>query len=609
MLSCCNPITLLMNIRTRLGPANTGRFPPIPIIPDLPKRRNRCSLMPLTAFIIFTICILAQGASAAVSIVCSSGDQFYVDAADNLMARYVSYQITNTGPTDYYDVWVEIGGFTGGVVSLATNETSLCHFDSLPVGTTETAFFYLQASGASSVPQSHTISVYAGEPPSGTLISSMSFTFESIGSSVSAASSKVTTIVSGPTPPSLGGILTIEVDGECGIIGRDGVMIFSPAGFPDWLADAYELVQTEITLSGGINANLTNQLYYSGTSRKSISYHAVYTFRVAGVASGPTVASPVATVSSGARMKHDKTDSYYEIDPILPAVNLLTIQKNILPPNICGGDTATYTITIVNSGALTAQIDSVIDILPSSPATPVYLDGTSQFNTVPCADPEILGPQMKWTGPFPVDPGGTATLAFGMIFPAVEGAYTNFAFAAVGNIIVDTTLDLSDYAPASVTIIVGMPDIMILKSTQVISDPVNGNNNPKAIPGATLLYTVTVTNGGIGMADDHSVLINDMIGSNASLFVGDISGGGPVVFEDGMPPSGMSYNYEGLNSLTDDLAFSSDSGASYTYTPVPDSTGFDPAVTNISVNPTGAFEGAAGSSYPNFTIKFMVRLH
>jgi hypothetical protein len=161
------------------------------------------------------------------------------------------------------------------VVSLASNETNLYYLDSLPAGTTETAFFYIQASGTTSTPQSHTVSVYEGEPPSGVFISSASFTFTSVGSSVSAASSKVTTIVSGPTPPTLGGILTIQVNGDCGIIGRDGVMIFSPAGFPDWLADAYELVETEITLSGGINANLTNQLYYSATSRKNITYSAV----------------------------------------------------------------------------------------------------------------------------------------------------------------------------------------------------------------------------------------------------------------------------------------------------------------------------------------------
>ncbi len=123
-----------------------------------------------------------------------------------------------------------------------------------------------------------------------------------------------------------------------------------------------------------------------------------------------------------------------------------------------------------------------------------------------------------------------------------------------------------------------------------------------------MLYTVTVTNWGIGMTDANSISIGDIISPNASVFVGDISGGGPIVFEDGTPPSGMSYNYEGLGSITDDLAFSDDGGVTYAYTPVPDSTGFDPAVTNILINPTGAFEGAVGGSYPSFTIKFMVRL-
>ncbi len=52
------------------------------------------------------------------------------------------------------------------------------------------------------------------------------------------------------------------------------------------------------------------------------------------------------------------------------------------------------------------------------------------------------------------------------------------------------------------------PDILILKSVQVYSDPVNLQDNPKAIPGSVMLYTVLVTNRS-GATDPDTVIITD----------------------------------------------------------------------------------------------------
>jgi hypothetical protein len=563
----------------------------------------------------FAIVLIAAGvpalkASAAINIDCTSGNQFYIDANANLLGRYVSYQITNTGPEAYDNIWVEIGNFTGGVVSLAPNETNLYSIDSLPVGSTKTAFFYIQAGSVTSTPQSHTISVYNGQPPSGTLLASSIFTFSSVGPSISAASNKIVTISWAPMPPTLGGMLTLTVDGECGTIGNNGQMIFSPAGFPDWLASTYKLMSTEVTLGGGVNAYLRDRLYYVASAQRNVSYHAVYTFRMIDIAPGPIYASPVATISSGARMKHDNVNLYDIIDPIVPAANLVTLAKAVFPSTISGGDTATYTITLLNSGFSATQVDSIMDFLPSTPAAPLFLAGSSRFNSMPHPDPTIFGTRLKWTGPFAIDSGGTANLTFDAIFPATEGAYTNLALAAIGNVLIDTTLDIGDVCPAAAVIIVGMPHIIMLKSTQVSSDPVNNSNNPKAIPGARILYTITITNQGMGMADEHSMAAGDMIPAGASLFLGDINGAGsgPVIFEDGIPASGLTYSYAGLSDTTDNLAFSSDSGATYSYIPLPDSSGFDSNITNILINPDGSFQGAVVGGYPNFTIKFLIGL-
>jgi len=264
----------------------------------------------------------------------------------------------------------------------------------------------------------------------------------------------------------------------------------------------------------------------------------------------------------------------------------------------------------MNLGISSVQVDSINDVLPSLPAAPSYLSGSSRFNAESLSDPWLSGSQLKWIGPFTVDSGGVATLAFDVAFPVIEGSYTNLAFGAIGDTRIDSTIDVTDYAPATAVIIVGMPDIVILKSTQTISDPVNGNINPKAVPGSRLLYTVTITNQGVGMADDHSVIAGDMIPPGSSLYVGDLSGigSGPVTFTDGSPSSGLVYTFDSLSSSSDNLAFSRDGGLTYDYYPVPDSNGLDLNVTNILINPQGFFWGADGMSYPNCSFRFMVQL-
>jgi uncharacterized repeat protein (TIGR01451 family) len=152
------------------------------------------------------------------------------------------------------------------------------------------------------------------------------------------------------------------------------------------------------------------------------------------------------------------------------------------------------------------------------------------------------------------------------------------------------------------------PDIIVLKSMSVISDPVNGGSNPKAIPQAEVLYTVQVSNQGNTAADTDSIFVTDSVPADTTLFVGDLGGAGPVIFIDGSPASGLSYTYISLGDGDDDLTFSSNNGASYAYTPSPDVDGYDSAVTNIRVNPKGPFNGDTGSGSPDFQIRFKVRV-
>ena len=55
----------------------------------------------------------------------------------------------------------------------------------------------------------------------------------------------------------------------------------------------------------------------------------------------------------------------------------------------------------------------------------------------------------------------------------------------------------------------------VAKSSTIISDPVNGTTNPKAIPGATIEYCIVVSNAA-GAATATDVAVNDMLPSDVS---------------------------------------------------------------------------------------------
>jgi hypothetical protein len=441
-------------------------------------------------------------------------------------------------------------------------------------------------------------------------LTSATFGFTEVRESISAAANKISVIVAGPTPPIIGGLLIITVDGNSGTIGGEGIMSFSPAGFLDWAADAYELISTEITLTGGNNEVLNNQLFYTAQSFQNTHYQAVYTFRAVGITPGPVLASPVATISSGNRLKHDKTDSYFVINPIEPPGNFLLLSKTVNPLSLTGGGTANYTLTLSNSGIFDVIIDAIEDYMPVYPDNPAYISGTTQINGTPAADPVISDSILYWPITLTIPAGGNAILTFDASFPSTEGDYINSAVAFIGNIQIDTTFDITDNAPATALVIVGMPDIFMLKTVQTYSDPVNDSLNPKSIPGASMLYTIQISNQGAGAADTNSVIAADQIPSNTSLFVGDIdsAGSGPVYYQNGLTPSGLNFTYSGLNSPIDDIDFSNNGGASFDYIPSPDLEGYDSNITNIMINPKGVFNGAFGGNYPSFSLMFRVRL-
>lgn len=152
------------------------------------------------------------------------------------------------------------------------------------------------------------------------------------------------------------------------------------------------------------------------------------------------------------------------------------------------------------------------------------------------------------------------------------------------------------------------PSLLVSKRSTVVRDPFNDATNPKSIPGSEVEYSISVTNQGSGTVDGDSVAINDPVANNACLVVRDIGaiGSGPVEFANGTPSSNLTYTFISLASTTDDVDFSNDGGLTYSYTPTANAQGCDPAVTDIQINPKGAFAADIGAGSPSAEFLFRV---
>jgi hypothetical protein len=179
------------------------------------------------------------------------------------------------------------------------------------------------------------------------------------------------------------------------------------------------------------------------------------------------------------------------------------------------------------------------------------------------------------------------SIAGAVTFPEFQVTGDNVAAAAV--------------APATITIL-PLPDITVLKTVQNLWDPVNGMVSPRAIPGAQMLYQLLVTNSGRSPSDANSILITSPLPARTALLLA----GPPVSFTDGVPSSGLTFAWGGAASLTDDVQFSNNGGATFSYIPAPGADGADPAVTHIRITPKGAFRASDGTNHPNFSVTFKV---
>jgi uncharacterized repeat protein (TIGR01451 family) len=160
-----------------------------------------------------------------------------------------------------------------------------------------------------------------------------------------------------------------------------------------------------------------------------------------------------------------------------------------------------------------------------------------------------------------------------------------------------------------------VPQLSIVKTLRTLSDPVNGVNQPKAIPGAVLRYAITVTNRSDDRPDRDTVVVTDAVPAGMSLFVGDLdgAGSGPVRFVDGAgrDRSGLDYRFTSLGATNDDLSLSCDGALTWDAPGCPglvDAAGYSSDVTHLRVVPRNRMRNANASRTPTFTLEFQARV-
>ncbi len=140
--------------------------------------------------------------------------------------------------------------------------------------------------------------------------------------------------------------------------------------------------------------------------------------------------------------------------------------------------------------------------------------------------------------------------------------------------------------------------LVIEKVSTLISDPINGTSNPKAIPGAIVEYAITVRNEGSRAVDANSIVIYDQMPDQMAFMPGT-----PVTFTNGSTTSGLNaFNASTMVRY----ATTAGTGGPFTYTPTGTA---DPAVKVIRIIPSGTMAAAtSATAEPSFTIRFRAQV-
>lgn len=153
--------------------------------------------------------------------------------------------------------------------------------------------------------------------------------------------------------------------------------------------------------------------------------------------------------------------------------------------------------------------------------------------------------------------------------------------------------------PAQVTFTVTVlpkPAAVTITTTTTWS-PLSQTANPKSVPGAKVRVAATITNPDVVPLDQDTlaVVVATPPAMRLALDGDGTAANGVVETRQGSPASGLTLSYAAPGSPADDVDFSADGGATWTYAPLAGDAVSQGAVTAVRFRPRGRM--AAGSSF------------
>jgi uncharacterized repeat protein (TIGR01451 family) len=323
--------------------------------------------------------------------------------------------------------------------------------------------------------------------------------------------------------------------------------------------------------------------YAGGKAGGTVS--TTYTVRI--LSSGTTTANSLILDFSGSSFHYD-SGTGITVTALPPPV---TLSKLATPSPAVVGSNVSYTLRLTNTAASAFTITDFVDTLPTTPAQPAYVSGSSAFNGTAIPNPAAAGATLTWAGSFTVPAGTTRDLTYTLTMPASTGSYVNSAVARIDYIQIDSTANTGDNAPATATVsVVPPPNVTLCKTFpgQTCTPP---PALPPQLPGADVTYQIIFTsNGGVPA---RNFVLTDPIPTNTDFKVGSAAAslgttGLAVAFQ---------YSYDGGASFTATAPTSGGGGAP---------AGYDRTVTHVR----WVFTGNLSQTAPNNTgnVSFAARI-
>ena len=407
------------------------------------------------------------GDDGTPAVVALHDPHFYIDSSSTaqLYSGYAGYAV-RAGASARAHLYLGLSGFTGDDLTLAQHQPASVAVPDLASGGSAAEYFLLSATAPTTTPQTHTVTVYDGPPAVGVPLCTRTYTYSDVVDTIKALANKVNTVTAAPTASSgtIGDAVTVTVTGNTGVLGAGpgndpGVLAYTPNVISSFPANAWRLERTELRISpDGVAPATTyaDRLYLSGASGPARDYTARYVFRAIGPSASPAGVEPIQYIASGTQVKHTDqgSASLYSLPAVSPEA-AVSVQKRVVSPDPAvlpsGGGTATYAVTLTNSGGTPQEADWLTDQMP---ADATFVSGSLKVDGRSVADPDVADRTITMVGPFDVPAYGSTVVTYSLALGSTAGARTNSAAAHYGQVVLDASADVTVSDPASATVTV-----------------------------------------------------------------------------------------------------------------------------------------------------------